>query len=183
VVVGVVGWDPVGDFGDEARYCVSWGMSNRLIHGNAITYDSRPTRSHILCISLRLPFDSAHILPTSLKKVTPSSHSSGVRSTSLVKSCKWRTAEAKISLNRGLVLGPHVSMTFCVKFWSYLWVAAAAPVLGWADIVVCPASILCVNVYRWWYINMWMVMLGGCEEIAERKELIETRGEEIYNLP
>jgi hypothetical protein len=81
-------------------------------------------------------------------------------------------------------LGPHVSMTFCVKFWSYLWVAAAAaPALGWADIVVCLASMLSVDVYRWWYINMRMVMLGGCEEIAEWKELTETRGEEIYNLP
>lgn len=84
VVVGVVCLDVVGDFGDEAGWCVS-GCFLRYRSLDE-THDSRPTRSDILCISLRLPFDSAHILPTSLKNFTPSSHSSGVRSTSLVKS-------------------------------------------------------------------------------------------------
>lgn len=118
VVVGVVGWDVVGDFSNEAAGIVSEVLGYMKI--SRTTHDSRPTRSHILCISLRLPFDSAQVLPTSLKNFTPSSHSSGVSSTSRVKSCKWRTAEAKICLKRGLVLAPHVSMTFCVKFLSYL---------------------------------------------------------------
>lgn len=127
LVLGIVGFYVVGNLSDKARMRVS-GRSLVFRCQWRTTYDSSPTRSHILCISFRFPFDSAQVLPTWLKNVTPSSHSSGVSSTSRVKSCRCFTADAKISLKRGLVLGPHVSMTFCVKFWSYLWEGAGAPV-------------------------------------------------------
>ena len=41
------------------------------------------------------------------------------------------------------MLGPHVSMTFCVKFWSYLWVAAGAEAFAWVAIVVL-CVLLCI---------------------------------------
>ena len=157
VVVGVIGGDVVGNFSDKAVCIVS--ILSDIRNAFRATHDSRPTRSHILCISLRLPFDSAQVLPTSLKNFTPSSHSSGVSSTSLVKSCKWRTAEAKICLKRGLVLEPHVSMTFCVKFLSYLWVASVALVGAWADMLYARLmGVLRVDkVYRDKDVSIWLL--------------------------
>lgn len=160
-VVGVFGLDVVCDFSDEAVKKVRLRMTeNQMISS---THDSRPTRSHILCISLRLPLDSAQVLPTSLKKLTPSSHSSGVRSTSLVKSWRWRTAEAKICLKRGLVLGPQVSMTFWVKLGSYLWVAAGASACCWVDIVLwCWPETFLDEGCTWWlrYIKQEVALEG-----------------------
>lgn len=77
--------------------------------------------SDSLCISFLLPSDSAQILPVSLKNWTPASHSSGVRSISLAKSCRCFIAAPKICFMRGLVFGPQVSMTCGVKLGSYLW--------------------------------------------------------------
>ena len=81
------------------------------------TYDSSPITSEIRCPSF-LTF--VLIWPMELMKFTPIIHSSTLSSVSRAKSWTCLIKQPRTSRFRGVVLGPMVSMTCCVKFGSNL---------------------------------------------------------------